>query len=59
MALRTIDNIEKEEMTNVEFSTIEKTTDEISILKHKLNRALINGNTSKIKYTIILILPKV
>jgi len=53
MALTTIDNIEKEEMTNVEFSPIEKTTDEISILKHKLNRALINGNTSKIKYTII------
>ena len=53
MALATIDNIEKEEMTNVEFSPIEKTPDEISILTHKLNRALINGNTSKIKYTII------
>jgi len=53
MALATIENIEKEEMTNVEFFPIEKTTDEISVLKYKLNRALINGNTSKIKYTII------
>ena len=53
MGLATIDKIEKEEMTNVEFSPIEKTTDEISILKHKLDRALINGNSSKIKYTII------
>jgi len=53
MALTIIENIEKEEMTNVEFSPLEKTTDEISILTYKLNRALINGNTSKIKYTII------
>ena len=53
MALTIIENIEKEEMTNVEFSKIEKTTDEISLLSYKLNRALINGNTSKIKYTII------
>tara|TARA_R110000824_G_scaffold224125_2_gene411819 strand:+ start:432 stop:710 length:279 start_codon:yes stop_codon:yes gene_type:complete len=53
MALTIIENIEKEEMTSVEFSPLEKTTEEISILTYKLNRALINGNTSKIKYTII------
>ena len=33
MALATIDNIEKEDMTNVEFFALEKTIDEISILK--------------------------
>ena len=51
-----IDNIiflEKEDITNIEFSPYKKSNQEKNILKKKLESALVNGNMSKIKYKII------
>jgi|ETNvirnome_2_300_1030623.scaffolds.fasta_scaffold03240_2 hypothetical protein len=53
MSIDSIPFLEKEDITNIEFSPYKKSTKEKKILKKKLEGAVINGNMSKIKYKII------
>lgn len=53
MSIDSIQFLEKEDITKIEFSPYKKSTKEKKILKKKLDGALVNGNMSKIKYKII------